>query len=151
VTGVRLYASAPAPEWFLRSLAQREHIINQLEALAAVCALLTFGPELQGHQAFHFVDNEAAFYTLLTGGSRHQEMWRLGRMYHGYLFTTSAEIHLEVVASGDNIADIPSRPPRLMAWSDYNERVSACSFSAERGSIEDRLHAQGVARVRLVR
>mmetsp|Transcript_35522 Transcript_35522/g.89631 ORF Transcript_35522/g.89631 Transcript_35522/m.89631 type:complete len:117 (+) Transcript_35522:932-1282(+) len=77
---------------------------------------MTFGPHLDGRRCLHFIDNSSAFYSLLHASSQHGEMWRLTRLYHAFLLSFDTSVHFEMVASADNISDVPSRGPTHPGW-----------------------------------
>jgi len=109
-TGTRLLASAAVPAWVLARLANPRWAVNQLEALALVCALLTFRSELAGRRVLTFLDNTSAMSSIIHGYSSRPDMAALVNMFLFASVEVGADMWLEYVPSKANPADIPSRP-----------------------------------------
>ena len=79
------YTYAPAPDWMMnlfRSLKEKKTYIGQLELVAAVMAYLTFPDILAGELCHHFIDNQGAYYSLLSGYSDKADCALVIHQYH---------------------------------------------------------------------
>ena len=112
--GVRLFAGCVLPpnhEWMRFLTGDKRQCISQLEALAGVAALLTFGRYLTGRRTIHFIDNTAALSAFVHGYTSRPDMAVLSNAYHVLLAQGQIDMWLEWVPSEANPSDIPSRPP----------------------------------------
>ena len=87
--------------------------MGQLELVAAVVAYLTF-PDvpslvLAGKLWHHFIDNEGAYYSLMSGYSGKADCALVIHEYHLQILRLKCYPWLGFVYSGDNISDLPSR------------------------------------------
>ena len=99
------------PAWLLEWLSPRGQQINHLEALAAVCARLTFPDVLRGRRVLHFVDNTAALSKLVHGYAREPDMAAVTNSLHVCDAVLDVDAWFEWVPSHANISDLPSRDP----------------------------------------
>ena len=93
--------------YFMRH--ERRTYIAQLEAVAALSALLTYPEMLAGRRVVHFVDNTVALSAIVHGYARKPDMAALSNAYTLYAAGLRAQTYLDYVASKANIADLPSR------------------------------------------
>ena len=103
---------APAPDWMMelfRALQYKKTYIGQLELVAAVVAYLTFPDILAGTLCHHFIDNEGAYYSLMSGYSGKADCALVIHEYHLQILRLKCYPWLGFVYSGDNISDLPSR------------------------------------------
>jgi len=105
----RLFARAECPEWILARFNDPDWVVNQLENLAAVSALMTFRGRLEGRRVFQFIDNTAAMSAIVHGYSRKPDLAVTANLYHVVSATLRTDVFFEWVPSKANIADIPSR------------------------------------------
>mmetsp|Transcript_23743 Transcript_23743/g.59583 ORF Transcript_23743/g.59583 Transcript_23743/m.59583 type:complete len:233 (-) Transcript_23743:534-1232(-) len=115
-TNRQLYSSRLCPDGIIaRHFGNADHIICQLEMLAALAAYLTFPDVLAGRRVLHFIDNTAALSALVHGYSSAADMAQMSTMFHLRVASLRADVWLEYVPTVANIADIPSRPGTLSA------------------------------------
>jgi len=115
-TNRRFYSSRLCPDGIIaRHFQNADHIICQLEMLAALAAYLTFPDVLAGRRVLHFIDNTAALSALVHGYSSAADMAQMSTMFHLRVASLRADVWLEYVPTVANIADIPSRPGTLSA------------------------------------
>lgn len=131
LTGTEEYASALPPAWLLADIKklaawedttdsmpaseetrQGKTLIAQLEALAGVAALLTFGHKLQGRRVWFFQDNTFALSSFVHGYASNPCMAKLSNMFNILRMTYNLDVYAEYVPSKSNVADEPSRPRR---------------------------------------
>ena len=91
---------------------QGKTLIAQLEALAGVAALLTFGHKLQGRRVWFFQDNTFALSSFVHGYASNPCMAKLSNMFNILRMTYNLDLYAEYVPSKSNVADEPSRPRR---------------------------------------
>ena len=65
-----------------RALQYKKTYIGQLELVAAVVAYLTFPDILAGTLCHHFIDNEGAYYSLMSGYSGKADCALVIHEYH---------------------------------------------------------------------
>jgi hypothetical protein len=87
----------------------REQYVGQLEVLAAVAAYTSRPAQLSGRDVIHYIDNTGAMNGLTKGYSRDDDSARLIHVCHAMMGAIGANVWFEYVASGANIADLPSR------------------------------------------
>jgi hypothetical protein len=121
-----------------------------LEALAVLCAQLTFPEILKGRQVVAFIDNTPALSAIVHGYSNKEDLGVITNLYHLVVACNKVRVWHEWIPSKANIADIPSRPghedwgilealdikeypspmvfPSTRAWTDYLEvaRMLGC-------------------------
>lgn len=114
-------ASDDAPDWrwrhssaavsreLLKAFAERKQYITQLEMLAGVLAYSSRPAQLRGRDVIHFVDNSGALSILTKGYSREADCGRMTHFFHAIAASLQVRVWFEYVASGANIADLPSR------------------------------------------
>jgi hypothetical protein len=110
-TGVKIFASARCPEWVYDKFDNKDRsmVINQLEAYAALCGLLTVAEIAQGRQMMFVIDNTSCLCSLVKGYSRVPDLRRMTGMCHALIGNLNMEVFFDWVASKDNPADLPSR------------------------------------------
>jgi hypothetical protein len=108
-TGRRLYAKATCPPWLRALFHQDEHAINQLELLAAVCAILTFTSDLKNEKVLFFTDNCTCLSAIVHGYSNKADLAHLANLFCLALVRTGAVPWFEYVPTDANGADGPSR------------------------------------------
>ena len=64
---------------------------------------------MRGRDVLHFIDNTGALFGLSQGYSGCDDSARLIHQFHCVLGAIDANVWMEYVASGANIADMPSR------------------------------------------
>ena len=72
-------------------------------------AYLTFPDILAGKLCHHFIDNQGAYYSLISGYSDKADCSRVIHEYHLAILKLRCFPWIGFVYSGDNIADLPSR------------------------------------------
>jgi hypothetical protein len=111
---VRLVADCIVPAEVIAALrgpSLSDHIINQLEVLAAVLPLESaeFAACLRGRTVIFAIDNQAAMFALIKGRSRDARMSRLANMFWLAAARLGIRPWFVYVPSGANWADAPSR------------------------------------------
>ena len=97
------------PPELMALFAPRMQYVGQLEVLAAVVPYSSRPEQLRGRDVIHFIDNTGALYGMANGYSGDDDSARLIHAYHCILGAVDANVWLEYVPSGANIADHPSR------------------------------------------
>lgn len=113
IDGRRWYLNSFAPQWILDAFETRNQsmkIINQLELLAILCAVLTFGHLLKDRRVWFWCDNCAALSGAIHGYARAPHLAQLSNEIHLRFATRQISAWFEWVPTKCNIADIPSRP-----------------------------------------
>jgi len=113
IDGRRWYLNSFAPQWILDAFKTRTHsmkIINQLELLAILCAVLTFGRLLEDRRVWFWCDNCAALSGAIHGYARAPHLAQLSNEIHLRFAALQISAWFEWVPTECNIADIPSRP-----------------------------------------
>ena len=87
----------------------REQYIGQLEALGAVLAYSSRPEQFADRDVIHFIDNVGALVGIAKGYSRDIDSARLIHFFHSIAAAVNTNVWFEFVASGANIADLPSR------------------------------------------
>mmetsp|Transcript_12548 Transcript_12548/g.31296 ORF Transcript_12548/g.31296 Transcript_12548/m.31296 type:complete len:233 (+) Transcript_12548:104-802(+) len=106
------WAGAPIPAWMLRLLAEhrtRGTYIGQLEAIAALSAYLSLPHIFRSRKVSHYIDNQAALYSLIKGGSADVDMNRVAFLLRAFYVRFRVDAWLDYVPSASNIADLPTR------------------------------------------
>lgn len=83
--------------------------IGQLELVAAVVAYLTFPDVLRSRLCHHFIDNQGAYYSMISGYSSKTDCATILHEYHLAILKLGCHPWIGFVYSEDNIADLPSR------------------------------------------
>ena len=132
--GDEMYESAAvAPPWLLAWLRPRGQQINHLEAVAMVCARLTFPDVLRRRRVLHFVDNTCALSKAVHGYANEPDMAAAVHALHACDACLGCDAWFEWVPSKANIADLPSRDPAT--WDEVD--------SALLGRLRERCRAVG--------
>jgi hypothetical protein len=110
---------AGAPQWrhsdlvispaLMAKFREREQYVGQLEVLGGVAAYTSRPEQFRGRDVVHFIDNTGALFGLSKGYSGDDDSARLIHSFHSVLGAIDCNVWLEYVASGANIADLPSR------------------------------------------
>ena len=87
----------------------RETYIGQLEIMFAVSPYLSVPEVLVGRDVLHFIDNTSACAALIKGYSAACDSGRMVQAFHSFNVGLRANVYIEYVRSGANIADLPSR------------------------------------------
>jgi hypothetical protein len=116
-------ASATVPRWLLDWLRPRGQQINHLEAIAMVCARLTFPRAFARRRVVHFVDNTVAMSKAVHGYANEPDMAAAANALHACDAALGCDAWYEWVPSGANISDLPSRDPSR--WSPEERAIMA--------------------------
>jgi len=92
------------PDWILAALLPRKQQIGPLKTLAPLVALLTRPEQFCDREVILFVDNTQAVYTLASGYARQHDNARLVHMFHCMCAAIGAQVWLEYVPTGANLA-----------------------------------------------
>lgn len=87
----------------------REQYVGQLEVLAAVATYTSRPEQLRDRDVIHYIDNTGAMNGITKGYSRDDDSARLIHVCHAMMSAIGVNVWFEYVASGANIADLPSR------------------------------------------
>jgi hypothetical protein len=108
-SGERFVCDKLAPTWMLDAFESRKTQINQLELLAILCSVLTFGHLMQDREVLFFCDNTSALSACVHGYARSSDMGALANALHLSLATLGTTTFFEWCPSLCNCADLPSR------------------------------------------
>ena len=106
-------------------LKQRKTQIYMGELLAAVSALWSNREVLKGRRVLHFIDNQPALATLISGAAKDFDSAASAFLYHLASIEIEAKVWLEYVDSDANVSDGPSRLLDAWALSDLCKRLGA--------------------------
>ena len=106
--------SAEVPAHIIASWTEREQYITQLEALAPLVAALSRPNQLRGRDVICFVDNTGALFGLGKGDCKDADCARMIHIFHALCLALDISVWFEYVASGANLADLPSRGDRQL-------------------------------------
>ena len=95
------------------------------ELLGAVAALWSNREVLKGRRVLHFVDNQPALATLISGAAKDFDSAASAFLFHLASIEIEAKIWLEYVDSDSNISDGPSRLLDEWASSELCRRLGA--------------------------
>lgn len=115
-------------------LSRSDHLIGQLELLAAVAVYCSFPSSFFADwDVVHYIDNTSALYSLTKGYSSQPDSLSIIRAFHILDIQLRANVWFNYVATKANVADLPSR--------DAIGEMEACiravqpSFRAETSSV----------------
>ena len=100
---------------------RRGFITNQLELMAVLCCLLTYGEWLRGRRVLWFIDNCSAMSSCVHGYASKLDMARMANAVQMALCGLDVRAHFKWVPSDANISDIPSRVDSISEM-DQDER-----------------------------
>lgn len=103
------HSSCEVSRQALEAFAPRKQYITQLEMLAGLLAYTSRPAQLRDRDVIHFVDNSGALAILTGGYSREADCSRMTHFFHAIAAALQSRVWFEYVASGANIADLPSR------------------------------------------
>ena len=109
VTGRKYVSSAICPKAVEDTFARGGKIINQLELLAILTALMTYPQLFRNRRAHWFVDNCSAISACVHGYAKKLDMAKMANSVQLALCALGSRVHFEWVPTGANIADTPSR------------------------------------------
>ena len=104
--------SIEVPARIIAGWAKREQYITQLETLAPLVAILSRPGQFRGRDVICFVDNTGALFGLGKGDCKDADCARLIHIFHTLCLALDISVWFEYVASGANLADLPSRGDR---------------------------------------
>jgi hypothetical protein len=110
-------ASALCPQWIRGKLLEycpaddegNTFLINPVEMLGSLAALLTFHDLVRGRRVWMFQDNAAAFNCAVSGSGRSPAVLCVGNLFHTAAAALQTGLWTEHVDSAAQLADIPSR------------------------------------------
>ena len=103
------HASALVPAWLMQQFCYRLQYVGQLEILAAVVAFTSRAEQLRGRDIILFIDNTGALYGISKGYSTYIDSAQLVHVLHCVAAAVDANLWIEYVPTGANLADAPSR------------------------------------------
>ena len=140
--GSRWYLNSFAPQWILDAFTTRTtslKIINQLELLAILCAVLTFGDLLKDHRVRFWCDNCVALSGAIHGYAQAPHLAQLSNEIHLLFANLQISAWFEWVPTKCNIADIPSRPQGPEEYEFYERaRFTRTNYVSEHRSKVER-------------
>jgi hypothetical protein len=120
-TGRRYVSSAICPKDIEESFARGGYIINQLELLAILTALLTFPELFRNRRALWFVDNCSALSACVHGYADKFDMAKMANSVRLALCSRGVQSFFDWVPTDANIADTTSRVSRKADMSSVEE------------------------------
>jgi len=120
-TGRRYVSSAMCPKDIEESFARGGYIINQLELLAILTALLTFPELFRNRRALWFVDNCSALSACVHGYANKLDMAKMANSVRLALCSLGVRARFDWVPTDANISDTPSRVSRKADMSKAEE------------------------------
>jgi len=109
------------PKDIEESFARGGYIINQLELLAILTALLTFPELFRNRRALWFVDNCSALSACVHGYTDKLDMAKMANSVRLALCSLGARARFDWVPTDANISDTPSRVSRKADMSKVEE------------------------------
>jgi hypothetical protein len=107
--GTRFFAGALTSPEILAWLDPRDQQINQLELLAALCAMLTFPELFEGRSVLFWMDNTSALSACIHGYTHSCDMAKISNMLHLALARLQSQCVFMHVPGEANPGDLPSR------------------------------------------
>ena len=104
-----LHASGEVPRHVMLAFRERSTYIGVAEALGAAVPFTSLPNKFKDRDVIHFIDNTGALVGLAKGYSRDVDTSRIAHVFHTVCAAAQANVWFEYVASGANIADLPSR------------------------------------------
>ena len=89
--------------------APKRQYVGPLEVLGGVAPYSSLPELFRGRDVIHFIDNTGALFGLAQGSSSDPDSARLIHAQHSLAAALDVNVWYEYVASGANIADLPSR------------------------------------------
>ena len=89
--------------------APKQQYVGPLEVLGGVAPYSSLPEVFRGRDVIHFIDNTGALFGLAQGSSSDPDSARLIHAQHSLAAALDVNVWYEYVASGANIADLPSR------------------------------------------
>ena len=103
------HISATVPAWVFRCWRVRQQYIGPLETIAPLIALLSAPESFRGRDVVLFIDNTGALFGLGKGDCREADSARIIHLFHAACLALRVRVWVEHVATGANLADMPSR------------------------------------------
>ena len=103
------HVSATVPRWVFDCWRVREQYIGPLETIAPLIALLSAPEAFRDRDVVLFIDNTGALFGLGKGDCREADSARIIHLFHVAAAALRARVWVEHVATGANLADMPSR------------------------------------------
>ena len=113
VTHTRQVLSGLVPDNILDAWVSKQTYINQLELIAVLAAVLTFGQAcLQGRDVIFFIDNTSVLNACVHGYVKDtdSDLASMSNLLHLALAQLQCTCWFELVNSAANIADLPTHP-----------------------------------------
>ena len=111
-TNKRYVSSAICPRDIEACFERGGHIINQLELLAILTALLTYPDLFRNRRVYWLIDNCSAISACVHGYANKLDMAKMANSVQLALCALGVRAHFDWVPTGANIADTPSRVSR---------------------------------------
>ena len=105
----RLFAGALTSPEIMGWLDKRDQQINQLELLAALCAMLTFPELFEERSVLFWIDNTSALSACIHGYTHSCDMAKISNMLHLSMARLQSQCWFKHVPGEANPADLPSR------------------------------------------
>ena len=110
-SNTRKILSGQVPPTVMKEWAPKATYINQLELIAVLAAVLTFGKDcLTDRDVIFFIDNTSALSACVHGYARDTDLAAMSNLLHLALAQLQCTSWFEFVNSAANIADLPTRP-----------------------------------------
>lgn len=112
--GQPLAGYGTVPDSLVALFEERRNQIQAGELLGALSAIYTCAERLRGLRVIHFVDNQGALASLISGSSIARDLLAIASVFQILVVAMGIRLWLEFVESDANVADGPSR--LLAAW-----------------------------------
>ena len=106
-SNTRKILSGQVPPTVMKEWAPKATYINQLELIAVLAAVLTFGKDCLTERV---IDNTSALSACVHGYARDTDLAAMSNLLHLALAQLQCTSWFEFVNSAANIADLPTRP-----------------------------------------
>ena len=103
------HLEAAVPRWLFAHWRVRQQYITVLEVLAPLVAFLSDPEAYRGRDVILFIDNSGALFGIGKGDCRDADCARLILILHAACAALRVRLWVEHVATGANLADMPSR------------------------------------------
>ena len=103
------HAHGDVPRALLALLQDRKQQIGVLETLGAAAPFTSLPNKFRGRDVILFIDNVGALVSLAKGYAKALDAARIVHSFHSVCAAVQSNVWMEYVASGANIADLPSR------------------------------------------
>jgi hypothetical protein len=117
------HISAAVPQSMFAAWKPRTQYIGPIEVVAPLVALLSCPERFRDRDVILFIDNTGALFGIGKGDSRDDDSAKMIHIFHCLCAVLNVRVWTEYVASGANLADLPSRDDLTLLTSMGSETI----------------------------